>query len=160
MFSRKFKKVGPVWVLVAFFSVLTVIAIFKKEKHNDMVDLGELIPNQAAVRKEFEQVVLEDQRQQKLKDPIPSPAIVADPQIKGNSPFVIQAYSFQNKTRAEAIVSILKSQGYAAYILMSDLGEKGIWYRVRVGEYKNQKEAEQALEKLKKDEHDGFITRK
>ena len=160
MFSRKFKKVGPVWVLVVFVSVVGVYTLFKKEKHNDMVDVQEMFPSQAAVRKEFEQVVLEDQKRQKLKDPISSPAIVTEPQDKGESPFVIQAYSFQNKTRAEAIVSILKSQGYPAYILMSDLGEKGVWYRVRVGEYKNPQQAQKILEQLKKDEHDGFITRK
>ena len=160
MFSRKFKKVGPVWVLVVFVAVVGAFTLFKREKNKDMVDIQEMFPNEAAVRKEFEQVVLEDQKKQKLKDPIPSPAIVSELEQKGEAPFVIQAYSFQNKTRAEAIVSILKSQGYPAYILMSDLGEKGVWYRVRVGEYKNQKQAQQVLEQLKKDEHDGFITRK
>ena len=161
MFSRKFKKVGLTWVLIVFCAVIAVLAFFKKEKKNDMVDLQEIFPNEAAVRKEFEQVVLEDQKQQKLKDPIPSPAIITSPQDDGSEvPYVIQAYSFQNKTRADAIVSIMKSQGYPAYVLMSDLGDKGVWYRVRVGEYKNQQEAQQILEKLKKDEHDGFITRK
>ena len=161
MFSRKFKKVGLTWAFIGFFVVIATLAFFKKEKQKDMVDIQEIFPNEAAVRKEFEQVVLEDEKQQKLKDPIPGPAIIANPQDVGSeAPYVIQAYSFQNKTRADATASVLKSQGYPAYVLMSDLGEKGIWYRVRVGEFKNQQEAQDTLEKLKKDEHDGFITRK
>ena len=160
MFSRKFRKDGPVWLLIIFCLSVTLLVIFKKEKQEDMVDVREVFPNEAAATREFEHDVLEDQMRQKMKDPVNSPAIISSPTQEGQTPFVVQAYSFQNKTRAEATVSILKSQGYPAYVLMSDLGEKGIWYRVRIGDFNTQTEAEKIIEQLKKDAHSGFITRK
>jgi cell division septation protein DedD len=38
--------------------------------------------------------------------------------------------------------------GYQAYIMIADLAEKGIWYRVRVGNRTSRQEAEQLKEEL------------
>jgi cell division protein FtsN len=47
--------------------------------------------------------------------------------------FTVQVASFSLKSEAEAIRSKLASKGYNVSIVESNQGEKGIWYRVRVG---------------------------
>ena len=44
----------------------------------------------------------------------------------------------------------LKQKGFFAYRAIGKIPGKGIWYRVRVGEYKNKAEAVSTVVKLKK----------
>lgn len=71
--------------------------------------------------------------------------------------FAVQVFSFQDKNRAKAASEKLKKEGYPAYVITQDLGEKGVWHRVWLGEFKVEKEAIELLEKLKKDYKDSFI---
>lgn len=72
-------------------------------------------------------------------------------------PFAIQVYSFQDKDRAELALASLSNDGYPAYIVTKDLGEKGLWHRVWVGRFQTKEEAEALLKELKKDYKDSFI---
>lgn len=49
------------------------------------------------------------------------------------SGFAVQVASFSLKSEAEAIKNKLSAKGYNVSIVESNLGEKGVWYRVRVG---------------------------
>ncbi len=49
------------------------------------------------------------------------------------SGFAVQVASFSLKSEAESIKNKLTSKGYNVSIVESNLGEKGIWYRVKVG---------------------------
>ena len=83
------------------------------------------------------------------KDPVPSPAIVTSPEHGQETGFAVQVYSFKDQQRAHAALADLKSNGYDAYIEISDLGAKGTWYRVRIGGLHNEAEAKAVLEKVK-----------
>jgi cell division protein FtsN len=52
------------------------------------------------------------------------------PEVSG---FAVQVASFSLKSEAEAIKNKLVGKGYNVSIVESNLGEKGIWYRVKVG---------------------------
>ncbi|MDE1921593.1 MAG: SPOR domain-containing protein [Candidatus Omnitrophica bacterium] len=93
------------------------------------------------------------------KDPVPPMAIVATPVDGHEEGFSIQVYSFQDKTRAQAALQSLKDGGFKAYLVMSDLGPKGIWWRVRVGGIADEAAATKCLEKIRKDYNSGFIIR-
>ncbi|MDD2850511.1 MAG: SPOR domain-containing protein [Desulfuromonadaceae bacterium] len=56
--------------------------------------------------------------------------IITRPDLTG---FTVQVSSFSLKSDAEMTRSKLAAKGYNAHISESNLGEKGIWYRVRVG---------------------------
>ena len=73
--------------------------------------------------------------------------------------YAVQVYSFQDKTRAEKALEDLRSNGYQAFLVVSDLGEKGIWYRVRVGGIADEKEARVMLENVRKNYKSGFIVK-
>ncbi len=86
------------------------------------------------------------------------PAVVIPPQdVLAREILAVQVYSFKEKARAEAALSALKNKGYSAYIMVSDLGARGTWYRVRVGTFANEAEAKKALERITKDFKSGII---
>ncbi len=90
-------------------------------------------------------------------DPVPPMAIVTSPVDGHEAGFTIQVYSFQDKNRAETALQTLKNNGYQAFLIMSDLGEKGIWYRVRVGGIADEAAAHKMLDEIRKNYNSGFI---
>jgi cell division septation protein DedD len=60
---------------------------------------------------------------------------------------------------AEEDVKRMKKRGYAAFIKENEIPEKGTWYRVRVGSFKNRASAERLAGELKSKEGlEPFIT--
>ena len=93
------------------------------------------------------------------RDPVPSPAIVTSPEHGKEAGFAVQVYSFKDEKRADAALANLKSTGYKAYIEISDLGERGTWYRVRIGSLANEAEAKNLLETIRKNFNSGIIVK-
>jgi DedD protein len=78
--------------------------------------------------------------------PVPTVASAGDSKSKGH--FALQLRSFPDTAAAEAF-----AQRFAAerpYMVMSDIPGKGIWYRVRVGDYASIKDAMAAKESFEK----------
>ena len=93
----------------------------------------------------------------KKADPVPPMAIVTSPVDGHETAFTIQVYSFQDKNRAETALQALKNSGYQAFMIMSDLGEKGVWYRVRIGGIMDAGMARKMLDEIRKNYNSGFI---
>ena len=64
--------------------------------------------------------------------------------------YTIQAASVKKVKNADRMVAELKQKGYPAYRSIGKVAQKGIWFRVRIGEYNSKAEARQTLNKLKK----------
>ena len=60
----------------------------------------------------------------------------------------IQVASLKDGAAAERIVANLKKGGYPAYLSRNYISGKGLWFRVRVGSYKDRKEAASDLNRL------------
>lgn len=72
--------------------------------------------------------------------PAPAPVAAAapkpDPKVEPDEKkFTLQISSFQERSEADALAAKLSKDGYKPFIVMSDVPEKGIFFRVRVGEY-------------------------
>ncbi len=84
--------------------------------------------------------------------PSPAPEKKAAP-AKSAAPskmrYTIQLSAHQEKQAAEDEVKKMKQNGYAAFIVSSDLPGKGTWYRVRLGSFSKK----EAAEKLRKEVH-------
>ncbi len=66
------------------------------------------------------------------------------------SGFTVQLASFSLKSEAETLRSKLAGKGYHAYINESNQGDKGMWYRVRVGKKLDADAAKELAAKLGK----------
>lgn len=74
--------------------------------------------------------------------------------------YTIQVYSFKSDEISDQMISELKKKGYPAYQSTIDLGKSGIFYRVRVGQFKNRSDAMELLEEICASENkEAFITR-
>ena len=80
--------------------------------------------------------------------PVAIPAVAATPEGKGKGHFALQLSSFQDKNEAEAFAQ--KFQGEKPYMVISEIPGKGIWYRVRVGDYATAKDASAAKQSFER----------
>ena len=109
------------------------------------------IPPKAAATKSQKP---EQEKNSITKTPTPEPK----PKPSGSQKkFTVQVASTKDLKYAERIITRLKTKGYPAYKAIGKVPGKGIWFRVRVGPYKNKDEAEKVLAKLKKKKLKGFI---
>ncbi len=71
--------------------------------------------------------------------------------IETDKKLTIQVASLKDSKNADEIVAKLRGKGYPAYRISSNIPEKGIWHRVRIGPFKDKAEAGSTLNKLKKE---------
>ena len=64
--------------------------------------------------------------------------------------YTVQVAAFKAEKDANHLVEKLKNKGYAAYRTISKVQGKGIWFRVRVGNYKSRAKARATKQKLGK----------
>lgn len=65
--------------------------------------------------------------------------------------YTIQVASVKDGNDADQLVAKLKKRGYPAYRTIAKIPEKGIWFRVRIGEFGSGSEAGPTIQKLKKE---------
>jgi cell division septation protein DedD len=82
-------------------------------------------------------------------------AVVAKTNTSGPV-YTIQAASLKDPQDADELVEKLKKRGYPAYRVIGKIPGKGIWFRVRIGNYKSKPEALRMMDKIRKDGKDGI----
>ncbi|MBW2662307.1 MAG: SPOR domain-containing protein [Deltaproteobacteria bacterium] len=100
---------------------------------------------------------------EKEVDVRPSPQLIktaSTGQAKTGDGFTIQVASLKDSKAADEITKQLKAKGYPAYTIMAKIPEKGIWYRVRTGEFKNKSETGDMLSRLKKNKFKPIVVQK
>ena len=70
--------------------------------------------------------------------------------------YTIQIAAYPERQMAEEEVKGMKKRGYAAFIVTSELPDKGTWHRVRLGSFSNKASAEKLANELKAKE--GLLT--
>ena len=71
--------------------------------------------------------------------------------------WTIQVSSLKDPAAANKIVEILRQKGYEAYSTAANVAGKGMWYRVRVGPFKDKAPAQKELDRLKKDNYNPIL---
>jgi cell division septation protein DedD len=73
--------------------------------------------------------------------------------------YTIQVGAYPERGLAEDDVRNMKKRGYVAFVVATDLPDKGTWYRVRIGSFSKRDSAEKLAAELKSKEGiDSFIT--
>ena len=151
---NSFKNTWWVFLLIAAAAVMFFLSLHANKSQNDQgVVLNDIFHQQAAVTESRQEVPAPP----KKADPVPPMAIVTSPVDGHEAGFTIQVYSFQDRNRAQRALEVLKNNGYQAFLIMSDLGDKGIWYRVRVGGIMDEAAAKKMLDEIRKNFNSGFI---
>lgn len=82
------------------------------------------------------------------------PTVDHDPAIYK---YTIQAGSFRTAEDADKMVARLKGLGYQAHWVKGLVRDNEIWFRVRIGAYKDKMDAASSLNRLKQDNIDAFL---
>jgi len=73
--------------------------------------------------------------------------------------FSLQIASYPEREMADEEVKKMKKRGYAAFVVTSDVPDKGTWYRVRLGSFSSKSAAEKLVNELRaKEGLSPFIT--
>jgi cell division septation protein DedD len=79
-----------------------------------------------------------------------SPREAAGQEGEGKGKFIVQVASSKARKEAEAVRDRLTAAGMAAYIVESNIPDKGTWYRVRLGRHLDQQAAHELAGKAGK----------
>jgi cell division septation protein DedD len=150
---NSFKNTWWIFLLVIVGGIILFLSFHPQKPQGDQGVVLNDIFHQSAMTESGKSALVEP----KKADPVPPMAIVTSPVDGHEAAFTIQVYSFQDKNRAETALLALKSRGYEAFLIMSDLGEKGVWYRVRIGGIMDEAAAHKMLEEIRKNYNSGFI---
>lgn len=87
---------------------------------------------------------------QQPQQPATAPAAPAKPTAakSGTPGFVVQVAAYSNQKEAEATKAKLAAKGYSASIGEISLGDKGTWYRVRVGRHLDKEAASEIATRI------------
>ena len=78
----------------------------------------------------------------------------------GDLAIFLQVASYKGRESAAGLLEKLSAEGYSGSVQVADLGERGTWYRVRIGPYGSEEEAKRVLDKLRKERDlKGYIVR-
>ena len=94
--------------------------------------------------------------------PTPTPAVAATPTPIDPQPgkYTVQVASSQNKEQADSEASKLKSHGWPAYVVKAEIPGKGVFYRVRIGQFEDMEGAEKMRDAIIKAEgREAFVAK-
>lgn len=84
--------------------------------------------------------------------PAPSPAAPLPTPSADQGGLTIQVAALKDGAAAERIVANLKKDGYPAYLLRQVVAGQGLWFRVRVGRYRDRAQAAADMARLTRDQ--------
>jgi cell division septation protein DedD len=88
-----------------------------------------------------------------------TPPVVAKKERAGKN-YTIQVASMRDSADADKLVNKLKKKGYPAYRSIGKIPGKGIWYRVRVGDFKSRTDGDHMLLQLKKEKLQAVVVQR
>lgn len=150
MGSGKTKSAWPIWALVIAGVLIIALAISQNKAEKDAVAVEDLVKSQPSALASYSVDPSGSKAATATEDPVSSPAIVASPESGDQVMYAVQLYSFRDQNKADAATKALNASGISAYIQMSDLGDKGVWYRVRTGSFDAPEKAQAMLAEIRK----------
>lgn len=139
------------WFIVILVGIAVVLAFFAFSRQTGRVSSGSVAEQGVA---KSEQVPAQTVTQESRTFPA---MLTPLHEVESRKTFSIQVYSFKEKERADTALKALKDKNYPAFIMVSDIGDRGIWYRVRVGSFTDENEAKRILDLLVQDFKNGII---
>lgn len=83
---------------------------------------------------------------------------VSAPKAASSGTYTIQVVSAKDRAKADGVLKKVQDAGFAgAYVSSKDLGEKGTWHRVYLGNFDSKAQADEALAKIQATYKDSFI---
>lgn len=121
------------------------------------------LPDQPIVKKSTvdNSAVVKNVVEKKTAKVVTATAEAKLPEVVPAGTHAVQIGSFGSVGDAIALKKKMLAKDYPAFVAEADLGKKGLWYRVRIGPYKNSAMAQIAQKILEEKENiKGFVSRR
>ncbi len=121
------------------------------------------LPDQPIVKKQAKEspAAVKTTVQEKPAAVVNPPQTAEMPKAVSSGTHAVQIGSFGSVKDATALKEKMLAKKYPAFLVEADLGKKGLWYRVKIGPYKNSATAKVAQKFLEeKEQIKGFVSRK
>ena len=113
-------------------------------------------------------VPLTPDKKKEKETPIVIPPLPSDQETSGEKSqagklaktsggFTIQVAALKDRDNVNELVSALKEKGHEAYVVPLNTSDKGTLYRIRIGHYQNQGDAQKAADKLSREGLNTFV---
>ncbi len=155
------------WLTLILIVVVIIIGIvvFNYQAKKQAAPLSEIFPDEGMSPSDVEYEFVKNDgtpQSQPMPAAATTPLKTQAPQTRETAvsprfPFGIQVGSFREENKAQQVLQGLKKQYPAAFVLPRDLKDKGIWYRVYVGQFETKSAAETSLTQVKNDYKNSFI---
>lgn len=162
----KFKDTWFIWVLIIVAALFAFMALGRTKPKDQPPEVQDVLADKARTSVQAgvtATTIKPDHTAADMKGIAAQKAVAAViiplQEVAAVERLAVQVYSFKEKARAEAALKALKDKDFKAYIMVSDLGPRGIWYRVRVGAFSTEEEAQKILASITKDFKSGIIVR-
>ncbi|MEF8793317.1 SPOR domain-containing protein [Thiohalorhabdus sp.] len=90
----------------------------------------------------------------------PSPSETEPPRPAASGRYLLQVSALREAEAADKLKAQLAMQGLQARVVRADLGDKGVWHRVRLGPYAGRDEAERVQARLEDEDMEAMILKK
>jgi len=117
------------------------------------------LPDQPVVKRQAPAVAAANIEVPETPAPEAETALIM-PKTDANGTYAVQVGSFAAASDAGAFKQKLLAKGYPAFVAEADLGAKGLWYRVKIGPYRDGDDAKSVLQLIdNKEQIKGFVSR-
>ena len=160
--TNRFQENWPIWLL-AVVAVAVVMMLINRHEAPSQDEIASVNESDSANQSTETQEETSPEAQTSVTPSAVPPSLSdsSTSQTAQNSQmknlYSIQVHSFQDQTKAQKSLDELKKAGYTPFLVRRDLKEKGIWYRVCVGEFETRQEANIKLAELKQKYKDSFV---
>jgi cell division septation protein DedD len=88
-----------------------------------------------------------------VAEALPAPAPTAHPAAPGHDgEYTLQVISYDNQEEAQAFATTLRSRGHRAFVVSADVEGRGTMWRVRIGPFETQNEAQTFRQQFEREE--------
>lgn len=128
--------------------------------------VGDIVDEKVAVKYSFPEVLTDnlpstpspqEEAAPVQEEVLPEDSFKSKPIVRVKSSdiakYTIQVGSYPSAAEASKAISYWQKKGYDSFMSIGEIPDRGTWYRVRIGGFGNQEDAQEFLEKFKSSEN-------
>ncbi len=104
------------------------------------------------------ETIVTDPESESVSDPNQGEGVTESASATGR--YTVQVASLRSEASAKSIADKLIEKGYRAFVASSSTSDSGVWYRVRIGNYKNKSDATKMADRMSRESFKPIVVRR
>jgi len=154
--SKKTRTFFPVFILILILLSVAGILLYRNVWHGQKTDTPVTVRRSIPAEKQAAEVQPPQEQQKPRAVQAVKPASIPPPSVAKALPksgYAVQIGAFTNRQNALSITKKYQEKGYSPHVYKSKPKDKGILYRVLIGNFHDRKEAVRLADKIRSEEN-------